>query len=129
MTGGGGASENTGGAAASIEHTGREKRAIYWIRRRVNGEKLNSQGAGLGQPLMDALRTLMRALRCVGNASHTSMQECLCAVMDCAPVQSTPKQQERSESTAGRERRREKAKVKVWRIELVRRSCLPLRMC
>ena len=84
MTGGEGASENTGGAAASIEHTGREKRAIYWIRRRLNGEKLNSQGAGLGQPLMDALRTLMRALRCVRNASHTSMQECLCAVKDCA---------------------------------------------
>jgi hypothetical protein len=40
---GGGAatpSENTCGAAASIEHTGKEKRAMYWIRRRLWG-KLN----------------------------------------------------------------------------------------
>jgi hypothetical protein len=34
------AGENNCGAAASIEHTGKEKRAMHWIRRRLWG-KLN----------------------------------------------------------------------------------------
>jgi hypothetical protein len=94
------ASENTCGAAASIEHTGTEKRAMHWIRRRLWGMMNVAVKARLEPPPMDTLRTLMRALlrwECLQriNAVLRMRRYGPC---QCALVLPTPKQQERSES-------------------------------
>jgi hypothetical protein len=47
------ASENTCGAAASIEHTGKEKRAVCWISRRLWGKLHVAVKALLGGHITD----------------------------------------------------------------------------